>query len=156
MRANTRLIQLLREQKLTLAFAESVTCGLAAHQLAAVRGTSDVLRGSIVCYHEDVKTCLLNVPRSIIQKYTAESQQTTDAVAKKLKKLIDADVHAAITGLASPGGSETREKPVGTIFYAVVYKNKIHRLRKRFYGSPLDIRKKACEELYRFIVRIVA
>jgi nicotinamide-nucleotide amidase len=66
-----------------------------------------------------------------------------------------ADIHAAITGLASPGGSETKEKPVGTVFLCVYYKNKIYRERKLFRGSPLQVRKKACDALYVMILRVL-
>jgi PncC family amidohydrolase len=140
---------------LTLALAESVTCGLAAHQLSTVKGTSDVLMGSIVCYNEKVKTGLLKVRKSLIQKHSAESHEVTDALTKKLKALIRADIHAAITGLASGGGSETKSKPPESIFYAFSYKNKLHHHRQVFRGSPLQIRKKACEELYRLILKEV-
>jgi nicotinamide-nucleotide amidase len=152
---NLTLVKFLQSKKLTLALAESMTCGLAAHTLSTVQGTSDVLMGSVVCYHEDAKKCMLGVSKQILKKHTAESQQTTDAMVKKLSRLMPADIHAAITGLASPGGSETKRKPVGTVFFSVKYKKKIHRIRKKFNGSPLEIRKKACDFLYSEIMDIV-
>jgi PncC family amidohydrolase len=152
---NNDLVRLLLKNELTIAFAESVTCGMAAHQLSTVIGTSSVLKGSIVCYHESVKTGLFGVPATIINKHTAESQQVTDLLAKKLKQLLDADIHAAITGLAAPGGSETKTKPVGTIFFSVLYKRKVYNLRKKFNGTPTEIRKKACNNLYQFILNIL-
>jgi nicotinamide-nucleotide amidase len=154
MRASTQLIHTFREKNLTLALAESMTCGLAAHTLASVRGTADVLMGSIVCYSEDVKTCVLHVSPRMIKKYTAESQQVTDALITQLRKMITSDVYAAITGLASEGGSETKTKPVGTVFFSVFIYGRLHRIRKKFTGSPLMIRKKACEFLYRELVRL--
>jgi PncC family amidohydrolase len=152
---NNDLVKILLKNELTLALAESVTCGMAAHQLSTVTGTSAVLKGSIVCYHESVKTDLIGIPASLIQKHTAESQQVTNLLAKKLTRLIDADIHAAITGLAAPGGSETGTKPVGTIFFSVIYKRKMHTLRKKLTGTPTAIRKKACNKLYQFILDII-
>ena len=151
--ANT-LIRLLQEQEQTLALAESMTCGLAAHQLSNVKGTSEVLLGSMVCYHESAKSCLLHVDKKLIKKYTAESQQVTDVLAKKLSRLIKADYYGAITGLASEGGSERKGKPVGTVFFSVYHKRKMHRLRKVFRGTPLEIRKKAVNALYELIIKI--
>src|SRR5690606_20452939 len=130
---------------------ESVTCGLAAHLLATCKGTSEVLRGSIVCYDASVKTTLLKVPPSLIEKHTAESRQVTERLAKELKKLIHADLYAAITGLASAGGSESRNKPAGTIFFTVIYKRKVFSSRKHFSGAPLVVREKACMHLYKLI-----
>jgi nicotinamide-nucleotide amidase len=151
-RTTNRLITSLLEKKITLALAESMTCGLAAHQLSTCKGTSDVLKGSIVCYTEEVKKDLLKIPQTKIDQFTTESAEITELLAKHLSNLIKADIHAAITGLASPGGSETKEKPVGTVFFCFTYKNKIYRERKVFRGTPLGIRKKACSELYKFIL----
>jgi nicotinamide-nucleotide amidase len=151
-RPSQTLADFLRKKKLTIAFAESITCGLAAHRLGTVSGTSDFFIGSIVCYDESVKTSLLKIKETLLQKYSAESQEVTDALSKNLKQLINADIHVAITGLASPGGSETATKPVGTVFYSICFKKRIYRMRKKFNGSPLAIKKKACDELYKLIV----
>lgn len=150
-----QLIHLLENKKLTLALAESVTCGLASHQLNIVKGTSEVFMGSVICYNEIVKKNLLNVKPSIIEKFTAESQEVTDELAKNLSQLIAADVYGAITGLSAPGASETKEKPVGTIFFSILYQSHITQHRKVFRGSPLIIKKKACKEFYRLLIRVI-
>lgn len=51
------------QQKLTLARAESCTCGLVAAQLAPAVGISEVLLGSVVTYHTEAKQRLLGVKR---------------------------------------------------------------------------------------------
>jgi nicotinamide-nucleotide amidase len=72
-----------------------------------------------------------------------------------LPRLFNSDICAGITGLAAPGGSESPSKPVGTVFFAVGYKRKIYDQRKRFRGSPRQVREKAAEEMLRFILLIV-
>jgi nicotinamide-nucleotide amidase len=155
-KSNYRLIKFFQKNRLTMAFAESMTCGLAAHQLSQVKGTSEAFKGSLVCYNGEVKTNLLKIPKKLIEKYSPESQQVTDAMAKSLKRLIPADVYAAITGLASDGGSETKAKPVGTVFFSVFYRNKLFRQRKRFKGNALEIKKKTCNAFYSFIISSVS
>jgi PncC family amidohydrolase len=150
-----RLVKLMGDKRLTLAIAESVTAGLMAHKLASVRGASDVLKGSLVCYSEQVKMDLLNINNQSLKKYSAESQIVTNELVKQLRKVIRADVHASVTGLAAHGGSETKNKPVGTVFFSVLFKNKVHNSSKTFRGSPLEIRKKACDEMFRMIQRIL-
>lgn len=145
-------IRTLKEKQLKLALAESVTGGLAAHLLAGVPGTSEVLAGSIVCYSPEVKAALMGIPQTLIERYSCESMEVTEALVKKLPKLIRADVYAAMTGLASEGGSETKDKPVGSVFLVVAYKRRLFRQKKVFRGTPLTIRKKACYELYRMIL----
>lgn len=149
------LLQQLIERKLTLSFAESLTCGLATHQLNIVKGTSEVLMGSVICYNEQVKCKLLQVDEALIKKHTAESRQVTDAIAEGLKKLIKADIHCGITGLAVSDGSETKDKPVGTVFITVLYQNKKTYTRDVFSGSPLEIKKQACVKLYKTILEVI-
>jgi nicotinamide-nucleotide amidase len=149
------LVKKLKKKQLTIAMAESVTCGLAAHKLSTLPGVSEILAGSIVCYTPEVKMGLLGVPQKLIKKYSCESAQVTKSLAENLCMLIKADLHAAVTGLASPGGSETKEKPVGTIFLSVCYKNKTHNKRFLFRGTPVKIRAKACDALYKMILKCI-
>lgn len=147
-----KLIRQLKTSKLTLALAESITCGLVAHRLSGCIGTSEVLKGSIVCYTPEVKMSVMHVPKKLIDRCTCESKEVTELLAKNLSKIIKADICAAITGLASPGGTETKEKPVGTVFFSVYYKNKIYNHRQIFRGTPLEIKKKAADAMYKFII----
>lgn len=149
------LAKLLKENDLTIALAESVTCGLLAHKLGSVSSTSDFLKCSIVCYAEEIKITLMKIPQSLIKKHTAESQEVTDRLAKNLSRLVGSDLTLAITGLASPGGSETSAKPVGTIFHSVYFKNKLFHQEVRFRGSPLEIKTKACESGLKFVIRTI-
>ncbi|UNW03855.1 hypothetical protein [Acinetobacter indicus] len=51
------------------------------------------------------------------------------------------------TGLLKRGGSETKEKPVGTFFYCISYQNKLHHYRCVFNGT----KRKKLEQLSRAI-----
>lgn len=149
------IIKHLCEKKLSLALAESVTCGLAAHKLATSPGTSEVLKGSVVCYTPEVKRDLLKISERLMKKYTCESAQVTKAMAENLGNVIKADIYAALTGLASPGGSETTAKPVGTVFLCIKYGKKTISKKRLFRGTPLQIRTKACLALYDLICKTV-
>lgn len=152
MRPVNKFITYLQEKGLKVAFAESMTCGMASEKLARYKGTADVFAGSVVCYTPEVKSKVLKVPQSVIDKYTCESQQVTEVLARNLSKVINADVHAAITGLASDAGSETKSKPVGTVFFSIYYKGRVYNKRLRFYGTGTMVREKACLALYDFIL----
>ena len=147
-----QLVTYCRQKGLTLFFAESMSCGLLATKLSNCIGTSDVLMGGIVCYNQKVKINLAGISKELIDKHTPESQRITDELVKASKELFDADIYAAITGLASQGGSETTQKPVGTVFFSMLYMGKIYRERKLFKGTPLEIKSKSCLHMYQFIL----
>ena len=149
------LIKYMQTEGLTLVLAESMTCGLAAMKLSSCIGVSDVLLASLVCYTPKAKMQLLQVKPATIQHHTCESHEVTGEMAGNLSKLVKANVYAAITGLASSDGSETKDKPVGSVFYAVRYKRKTHDFRKVFRGTPLEIKKKATAEFYHLILKVI-
>lgn len=149
------LIQFMQKEGLTLVLAESMTCGLAAMKLSSCIGVSDVLLASLVCYTPKAKIQLLQVKPATIRRFTCESHEVTRKMALNLSKLVKADVYAAITGLASSDGSETKGKPVGTVFYAIRYNQKTHDFRSVFRGTPLEIKTKATGELYRLILNVI-
>src|SRR5438477_9168700 len=127
MKPVTTLVKLMQQKGLTISLAESVTCGMASHQLNVVKGTSNVFIGSIVCYDESVKVNLLKVKPGMLKKYTAESQEVTDTLAKNLSRYFKTELYASITGLATANGSVSSGKPVGTIFFSCIYKEKLFR-----------------------------
>ncbi|SNC67255.1 nicotinamide-nucleotide amidase [Hymenobacter gelipurpurascens] len=150
------LIKDFIKHKLTLALAESCTCGLAAAQLASAEGVSEVLLGSVVTYHTDAKQHLLGVKKATLTTYSAESQQTTNEMALGLhRQLPEADVCVAITGLCGPGKSETPDKPVGTVFVTVLFKGHAHEYREQFDGNSDAIRQQATEFVYRKLAELL-
>lgn len=149
------LIECLKEHKCKVAFAESVTCGLAAHLMNGYKGTSDVFMGSIVAYNEKVKTRLLSVSKTTLARCSAESPEVTHEMAAGLKKAVPADIFAAITGLAIAGGSENPEKPVGSIFVEVVSGEKANSYASVFNGTPDHIKKDACKFFFTSIVSFI-
>lgn len=103
----------------TLSLAESCTGGLVSSWLAQLPGVSDVFVGSVVSYANSVKTDVLHVPESMILAHGAVSSPVALAMARGIKKVLDSDWSVSLTGIAGPTGG-TPEKPVGTVFIAVV------------------------------------
>jgi len=108
----TVVLNLLREQGLTLGLAESVTGGLVSGRLTSIPGASDVLRGSVVSYSSEVKFDLLDVPRGPVV-----SEDAAVAMAEGARRVLGADVALSLTGVAGP--AEQDGQPVGTLCIAV-------------------------------------
>ena len=104
-----------RERGLSLSTAESCTGGLVAARLTSIPGSSDVFRGSVVAYHDEVKADELGVGEELLERHGAVSAEVAAAMAAGARKRLGADAAVAVTGIAGPGGG-TAEKPVGLVY----------------------------------------
>ncbi len=141
----------LKDKGQTIAFAESITGGMLVSEFIKAKGTSDVLLGSIVTYAEEVKQKVLGVKRQTLKLYTAESQQVTNEMVIGLNKLLKANVSVAVTGLGGVGASESKEKPVGTVFFSILCEGKVEEYREVFDGNSTTIRKQAADFIFQKI-----
>jgi nicotinamide-nucleotide amidase len=144
----TQLILKLKDKNLTLAFAESCTAGSLAAALSEATGTTDVFLGSMVTYSQVAKTKVLGVKAETLKLYTAESQQTTNEMVQGLHKLLKADVCVAVTGLFGQGASETTEKPIGTTFVSILFKEKVEEYRQVFKGDAQKMRQQTEDYIF--------
>ena len=118
----------LKERNLTISTAESITAGLLSGTIASVSGASSVLKGGIVTYQEELKVKLLNVNPQTLEKYSAESVETTIEMVKGLSKLgLGASIYVAVTGVASESVNDYKlSKEVGQIYVAVLLENQLY------------------------------
>ncbi|MBQ0138600.1 MAG: competence/damage-inducible protein A [Kurthia sp.] len=117
----SKLVEMLIENKITIAAAESLTAGLFQSELATIPGVSEVLYGGMVTYNEEVKINQLGVSREVIEKYSVVSAECASEMASKVKEKFNADIGVGLTGAAGPG--EHAERPVGTVWIGIAYKN---------------------------------
>lgn len=106
----------LRRAERTLAVAEACTGGQLSDAFANVHGASKFFAGGCVCYSNDSKSQLLDIPEEIMLQHGAVSAETAVAMATGAAEKLGADYALSITGCAGPCGGAGRENPVGTIF----------------------------------------
>lgn len=136
------VLDLLRERGLTVGAAESCTGGLVAARLTDVPGSSDVVRGGIVAYANDVKERELGVPAELLAEHGAVSPEVAAAMAHGARAALGVDVAVAVTGVAGPGGG-SEEKPVGLVFLHAVGPDGERSRRLDFPGDRETIRLRA-------------
>lgn len=117
-RPEERLQELLREKGVTMATAESCTGGTIASRMCAIPGASDVFKGSVVAYCNEVKANVLGVSPTDLEQHGAVSAPVVEQMAEGVRRLLGADYAVATSGIAGPGGA-TPGKPVGTVWMAV-------------------------------------
>lgn len=149
------VLSLLRERGLTLGTAESCTGGLVAGRLTDVPGASDVFRGAVVAYANEVKVAELGVPGDVLHAHGAVSAETAAAMARGARSRLGVDVAVAVTGVAGPDGG-TAEKPVGLVFLHASGPMGERGLRFDFPGDRETIRARSTVAALHLIRRLVA
>ena len=112
-----RLVDVLVKQNLKIVLAESCTGGMVAAMLASVPGVSNYLCGSAVTYRIDTKAQWLGIGADFIEAHTAESPETSLAMAVGiLERTPEAEVAASITGHLGPNAPPEKD---GVIHVAI-------------------------------------
>lgn len=128
----------LLENELTIASAESCTGGNIAHKIVSTPGSSVYFMGSVVSYSNNVKTEVLGVDRTLIDRNGAVSRQVVESMVAGVSKLMHTDCAIATSGIAGPHGG-TPSKPVGTVWIAVKYADTIVSEVRQFKGDRNDV-----------------
>ena len=131
----SKVLEICRENGLTIATAESCTGGLIAGALTEIAGSSDVFDRGYVTYSNNAKYEMLGVPLEITN---GPPGAVSNLVASKMVEgaLVNsgASLAVAVTGIAGPGGGTT-EKPVGLVYVAVMRKGHTAEVQECKFGD---------------------
>ena len=108
----------LKAQGLTIGTAESCTGGLMAKRLTDIPGSSQVFKGGIVSYTNEVKAKVLGVPQELLDRHGAVSAPVALAMAQGAREALGCDIALSSTGVAGPDRDD-RGNEVGTMFVAI-------------------------------------
>ncbi|MGJ9401798.1 CinA family protein [Arthrobacter sp. KK5.5] len=101
-------------RSVTVATAESLTAGLVSAALADIAGSSAVLRGGVVAYHNDVKSGLLGVDPDLLERVGSVDGEVAARMAVGARSACGADFAVSTTGVAGPAAHDGKD--VGTVF----------------------------------------
>ena len=138
----------------TLVTAESCTGGGIGGALTAVPGASEVYKGGVISYCNEIKHRLLGVSGEILERYGAVSAQTAGAMASGVRALMQADIAVSVTGLAGPGGDEFGHE-VGTVFIGFESGSKTVAKEYHFSGDREAVRAQAVEAALKLILECI-
>lgn len=149
-----QVVARLKEKKLTIATAESLTAGLVSSTLASVDGASSVLKGGIIAYQNEIKENILKIDPQILSKYSSVSKEVATLMAENVRQILKADLGVATTGVAGP--DLVGDKKVGTVFVAISLKEHNMCLELNLTGDRQTIRLKTCQKLFELILEKLA
>ena len=145
---------LLRESGLTLASAESCTGGNIARMITSVPGSSTYYSGSVIAYKNRIKSMVLGVDPQVIEEKGAVSREVVEQMAEGVRKVMGTDAAISTSGIAGPDGG-TLEKPVGTTWICVQYKEESFARKYRFGGSRQRIIEQASHTALQLLRRLI-
>ena len=148
------LVQRLSERAWSVAFAESCTGGGIAGELTEVPGASAVFELAVVSYSNAMKQRVLGVPEAVLVEHGAVSGACVEAMLRGLRSLSGADLCAAVSGIAGPGGGD-EHKPVGTVWIAVSRHEQHWVTRVVFPGDRRGVRRAAGAKVFEGLNRLV-
>lgn len=151
-----KIVSLLKNKCLKLATAESCTGGLLAKRITDIPGSSEIFDMGIVSYANRIKHAYLGVPDEVLNTLGAVSKETAEYMSKGACIAADADIGAATTGIAGPGGG-TETKPVGLVYISVYLRDGDRHITKKLNlsGTREEIRNMTADTVFRTILDAV-
>ena len=156
------LLELLENQNVMIATAESCTGGMIAATLTDIAGSSAVVDRGYVTYSNAAKQDMLGVQAELITRHGAVSEDVVRAMAASAVNKIDHDggkIAIAVSGIAGPGGG-TDEKPVGLVWFGCASRigNKLTIIAEKqiFKGDRIDVREAATQHGLSMMIEMVS
>ncbi|MBS3736696.1 CinA family protein [Candidatus Bipolaricaulota bacterium] len=146
---------LLRDDNLSLAVAESCTGGLISHKITNVPGSSDYFDRAVVSYSNRSKLELLDVQEDTLYEHGAVSKDVAAEMAKGVKDLAGTEVGLSTTGIAGPGGG-TEEKPVGLVYVGIALEKTMRIKKFIFQGDRWENKESAAVKALESLVTFLA
>lgn len=150
----TTVVNQLKKSGKTLAVAESLTGGGLGAAITEVAGSSEVFLGGITTYSDLSKSKLLEVPKKMITKHTAVSEEVAKEMAANARNLFKSDYAISTTGVAGPG--KAYGKTAGTVWMAIASKKEVIAIELSISGDRATVRNATIESALATFSRILS
>lgn len=111
------LKDLMVNNKLTIAVAESLTCGLVQAKIGEISGASYFLEGGITAYNIHQKVRFLSVDEYHADSVNCVSKQVASEMATNVSRIFGSNIGIGTTGYAEAYPKKNVETPYG--YYAI-------------------------------------
>ena len=152
---SNKLVKKLIKKKIKISFAESCTGGLLSSAITSISGSSKIFSLGLITYSNNSKINILKVPKKIIFKHGAVSQECCLSMVKNLSKISKTNISVSVTGIAGPNGGN-KKKPVGLVYIGIKKGNTV-KINKFLFKNKerLNIQKAAVKKSLNLILDVV-
>ncbi|MFD2925593.1 competence/damage-inducible protein A [Halobacillus naozhouensis] len=141
---------LLKENKLTLGSAESLTGGKFIERLISLPGASEVCEGGLVAYTPYAKENVIGVPSDLITQHGTISEECAKVMAIQSQKRLNVDAAISFTGVAGPDRSEGQDP--GVVYIALQVGRRAPFVKRyHFEGGRDKVRLRAVKKGYELV-----
>ena len=148
----------LGRRGLTLGIMESFTGGLLASNLAEAEGSRGFLQGSAVIYRDELLESH-GVDAGLIEEFGPVHERVAEDMARAARKLFDADVGLAVTGISDASGPDSRGQrgspAAGTSWVGFATKDGVGSASGSYPSSRLRIRGRAVTHALLGLIRFL-
>ncbi len=120
---------MLAAPRLTLAAAESLTCGWVQARIGGISGASNFFLGGITAYTLEEKVRHLGVDRAAAHRVNCVSPEIAEQMARGACVLFDCDLGVATTGYAEPSAADGVADPFA--WWAITWRQRGRFIRSR-------------------------
>ncbi|WP_332648232.1 competence/damage-inducible protein A [Lysinibacillus sp. 54212] len=113
----SKMVEMLLDNGLTIAAAESLTAGLFQSELAEIPGVSQALVGGVVTYTEQAKMDQLGISAQLLKNHGVVSSECAGWMAKNVREKFGTSIGVGLTGAAGPDSHGN--EPAGTIWIGI-------------------------------------
>lgn len=113
---------MLRTPRLTVAAAESLTCGRVQAAIAAISGASEYFVGGMTAYSLEQKARHLGVDRAAARRVNSVSARVAEQMAQGACRFFGTDLAVATTGYAEPSKADGVTQPFA--YWALAHRAK--------------------------------
>ena len=149
----------LGQRGLTLGIMESFTGGLLASNLAEVEGSQGFLLGSAVVYRDELLEGH-GVDAGLIEEFGPVHERVAEDMARAARKLFDADVGLAVTGIANSPGPDSQGQragvAIGKTWVGFATKDGVGSIPGSYPSSRLRIRSRAVTHALLGLIRFLS
>ena len=145
----------LQHQQRFLSVVESCTGGAIAGEITILQGASSYFKGGMVAYATQIKTDVLGVDPTLVEKHSVVSQAVAQAMALKSNTVFGSQYAIATTGVAGPKTTDSSAS-VGTVCIAIASPRGVFSQEFNFGNSRERVIKKATNKAFEMLLKEIS